>query len=469
MAISKKSGALRIALVNPPLFTKYPQPPMGLAQIAAVLEREGYYITIVDANALGLKPKQVISHIADANIVGLTAMTPTINTATSIAHHLKQANPNLTIILGGAHATLLPEETLTSAPEIDIIVRGESETTIIELLRALEYKQPLDDIQGISYRRNGEIISTVARSATVDLDSLPFPAYHLLPWQKYKPQPPHGRALPLAAIITSRGCPYQCAYCSKPIFGSKSRAQSPERVVDEIIYHKRRFGIREFAFYDDVFTLNKKTAYAIADEIIKRGLKIHWTCETRVNLVDKELLRHIKQSGCYAIAYGIESASQEILDALNKDITLEQVEEAVCLTREVGLQAIGYFMIGSPGENPETIVKTIQLAKKLKLDFAQFSITTPFPGTKLYQLYLDGKRGGISWENFIYEGTSNRTTPVFESNELSQADLRYWVRRAYKEFYLRPSYLWQRIRQVKSIGDLRVNLEGVSRLLRSII
>ena len=207
----------------------------------------------------------------------------------------------------------------------------------------------------------------------------------------------------------------------------------------------------------------------IADNMMRRGLKIHWTCETRVNLVDKELLQHMKQAGCYAIAYGIESASQKILDILNKDITLEQVEEAVCITREVGLQTVGYFMIGSPGESPETITETVQFAKKLKLDFAQFAITIPFPGTKLYDLYLKDKGDGISWESFIYEGIGRRVTPVFESNNLSRVDLQRWIKRAYKEFYLRPSYLWQRIKQTTSIGDIRVNFEGFSVLIQSIL
>jgi len=290
----------------------------------------------------------------------------------------------------------------------------------------------------------------------------------LLPWRRYEPHPPHGRALPFAAIITSRGCPYRCSYCSKPIFGSKFRAQSPERVVDEVAYYKDRFGVKELAFYDDVFTLNKKRAYAIAEEIIKRGLKIGWTCETRVNLVDKDLLSHMKQAGCYAIAYGIESASPEILDTLNKGITIDEVEEAIRLTQEVGLQTIGYFMIGSPGESPETIGKTIEFAKKLKLDFAQFAITTPFPGTELYNLYLKDKGSTIPWENFVYGGTGNKVTPVFESDELSRADLQYWTGRAYKEFYLRPSYLWQRIQQVNSIRDLRINAKGFFMLLGNI-
>ena len=459
----------KIALVNPVQSGVYSQPPLGLALLAAVLEREGYQVTVVEANALKLKPEAVVPQVSDADVVGLTAMTPTINSAMAIAHHLKKAYPQLTILLGGAHATLLPEETLAAASEIDIIVRGEGEQTIIDLLSALEHKKSLDNVPGISYRRDGEIINNTSNSKSTDMDSLPFLAYHLLPWEKYRPHPPHGRALPFAAIITSRGCPYQCSYCSKPVFGSKFRGQSPERVADEVAYLIKKFGIKEFAFYDDVFTLDKKRAYAIADEIIKRRPNIHWTCETRVDLVDKDLLRHIKQAGCYSIAYGIESGSEEILDTLDKGISLEQVEEAVRISREAGLQAIGYFMIGSPGESPETIRQTIKFAKKLKLDFAQFSITTPFPGTKLYNLYSDDKKvEQIQWENFVYAGSGSNVAPVFESDLLTRDDVRYWTGQAYKEFYLRPSYLWQRIRRTTSIGDLKVNIKGLTMLLDNI-
>jgi radical SAM superfamily enzyme YgiQ (UPF0313 family) len=183
--------------------------------------------------------------------------------------------------------------------------------------------------------------------------------------------------------------------------------------------------------------------------------------------VDKELLRRIKQAGSYAIAYGIESASPEIINTLSKDITLEQVEKAVHASSEVGLQTIGYFMIGSPGESPETISQTIQFAKKLKLDFAQFSVTTPFPGTELYDLYLATGGDNIPWENFVYAGAGRQIIPI--GSQLNSSDLQYWTRRAYREFYLRPAYLWQRIRQLTSIGELRVNLQGFGMLLRSII
>ena len=459
---------LKVTLINPTQPTKYPQPPMGIALIAAILVRAGYQVTVLDANALNLPPEAVAPMVSNADVVGLTAMTPTINAAIATARHLKQARPELPVILGGAHATLLPEETLAAAPEVDILVKGEGENTILEVLPALENNKPLHDIPGISYRAGDKIVSNPLHTELVDPDSLPFLAYHLLPMKRYKPHPPHGRALPFAAIITSRGCPYKCSYCSKPIFGARFRSQSPVRVVDEIAHLKQRFGIREFAFYDDVFTLNKKRAHAIADELIRRKLNIDWTCEARVGLVDTELLRHIRQAGCYSVSYGIESGSQEILNTLDKDITLEQAEQAVRTSQEVGLQTIGYFMVGSPGETPDTSRQTIQFAKKLKLDFAQFGITTPFPGTKLYDLYLNsGKGGDIPWESFAYTG-GYKAAPVFDSELLSRDDIRRWTRRAYREFYLRPGYPWQRIRRTTSWGDVKVGIKGIAMLLENI-
>jgi anaerobic magnesium-protoporphyrin IX monomethyl ester cyclase len=459
---------LKVALINPPQRTRYPQPPLGLALIAAILENAGYAVNLIDANALGLSAESISAMAAGADVVGITAMTPTIGSAITIARHLKEANPGLAVVMGGAHPTLLPGETLTSAPAVDIIVRCEGDETILELVQALENKRSIDAIAGISYRSGDKIIHTGDRTSAVDMDALPFPAYHLLPWQKYKPHPPHGMALPFAAMVTSRGCPYRCAYCSKPVFGSRFRAQSPARVVAEMAYLQERFGVREIAFYDDSFTLDKKRVAAIAETIIDKGLKIAWTCETRVNLVDKELLGYMKRAGCYSVAYGIESASPDIIKTLQKDITLEQVKKAVKESREAGLQVVGYFMLGSPGETPDTIEQTIDFAKKLRVDFAQFAVTTPFPGTELYDIYMRGRKESPAWESFVYAGTDNPTTPVFESDNLTRADLAAWTRRAYRRFYLRPSYVWQRLRRCTSPGAIRMNLKGLWMLLRSV-
>jgi radical SAM superfamily enzyme YgiQ (UPF0313 family) len=459
---------LNTVLINPPQFTRYPQPPLGLALLAGILEREKYPVKLIDANALNLQPAAAAGMISGADVAGITAMTPTVGAALSTARHIKQYHPGTKVVIGGPHVTLLPEETLMSSPDIDILCRGESDTTILELLPALENRLPLDNIAGISFRRNGKVVHTPDRTSVVDMDTLPYPAYQLLPWKLYQPHPPHGMASPFAAIVTSRGCPYRCAYCSKPVFGSKFRAYSPERVVGEIKYLQEKFGVKEIAFYDDSFTLDKKRAHAIAEKIIENKIKIAWTCETRVNLVDKELLKHMKESGCYALAYGIESASPEIIKVLQKDITTEQVVQAVRDSREAGLQVIGYFMLGSPGETPEDIEKTIDFARKLKVDFAQFSVTTPFPGTELYDIYMSKNKREIRWEDFVYAGTDNPATPVFESDKLTRSDLKAWTGRAYRRFYLRPSYFWQRLRRCTSWGEIRLNFKGFLMLLRSI-
>jgi anaerobic magnesium-protoporphyrin IX monomethyl ester cyclase len=459
---------LKITLINPPQFTQYPQPPLGLALIAAELEKAGYLVTLLDANALGLKPEEIPGMLAGAGVIGLTAMTPTITTALKTAALIKQVNPAAKIIIGGAHATMLPRETMASSPDIDIIVRGEGDESIIEVMKALEENRSLENISGISFRAGGTVIQTADRLNYVDMDSLPFPAYHLLPWKRYRPHPPHGMSMPFAAVVTSRGCPYRCAYCSKPVFGSKFRAQSPARVVDELAYLKDRFGVKEVAFYDDSFTVDKKRVHAIADRIISSGLKINWTCETRVNLVDKELLHHMEMAGCYAVAYGIESASPEIIKTLHKDTTIEQVEAAVRASRESGLQVIGYFMLGSPGDTPDTIQQTIDFAKKLKVDFAQFSVTTPFPGTELYDIYMQNRKESISWDSFVYAGTDNPTTPVFESDKLTREDLIKWLTLAYRDFYLRPGYFWQRLRRCTSWNEIKMNVKGFGMLLKSV-
>jgi anaerobic magnesium-protoporphyrin IX monomethyl ester cyclase len=459
---------LNITLINPPQFTRYPQPPVGLALITAILEKAGYAVTLLDANALDIKPEDIPAMVAGADVIGLTAMTPTISTTLKIAGYLKQSKPALKIIMGGAHATMLTQETMDSSRDIDIVIRGEGDESVLEVLQALEGNRLLDRVNGISYREGENIHFTADRTSLVDMDSLPFPAYHRLPWDKYRPHPPHGMSLPFAAIVTSRGCPYRCAYCSKPVFGSKFRAQSPVRTVDELAYLKDRFGVKEVAFYDDSFTLDKKRVNAICEKIMGSGLKIAWTCETRVNLVDQVLLHNMKQAGCYAVSYGIESALPEIIKTLHKDTTLEQVEEAVRYSREAGLQVVGYFMLGSPGETPESIRQTISFAKKLKVDFAQFSVTTPFPGTELYDIYMRNRKESISWDSFVYAGTDNPTTPVFESDKLSREDLKTWLRCAYRDFYLRPGYFWQRLRRCTSWNEIKMNLKGFGMLLKSI-
>jgi anaerobic magnesium-protoporphyrin IX monomethyl ester cyclase len=452
---------VKTVLINPPQNSKYPQPPLGLAGIAAVLERENYQVEVLDANALQLSDAEIVGEVGDSDVIGITAMTPFINSAIKVIKEVKKEKPGATVIAGGAHVTVLPEETLRNVPEIDIIVRGEGEQTAVELYDVLKSGGNLQGVRGIVYRDNGMVKSTPMRPPIVDMDSLPFLAYHLLPLPRYKPHPPHGRKLPFMAMLTSRGCPYNCIFCSKPIFGRKLRSQSPQRTTSEIKYLEGKFKIKEIAFYDDIFTLDTKRTIKLAREFKKHNLNIPWTCETRVDLVTEEILKSMKEAGCYMIAYGIESGNQTVLDNLRKKITIEQVRRAVEMTHDIGIQSVGYFMLGSPGETPATIRQTINFAKDLPLDFAQFSITVPFPGTDLYSLYLKQGINNENWDNFIYANLRSAGAPVFETASLSKSDLQKWSTTAYKEFYLRLSYIWDRLRKIGSPGNLKTNIRGL--------
>jgi radical SAM superfamily enzyme YgiQ (UPF0313 family) len=389
-------------------------------------------------------------------------MTPTINSALSVVEKVKQWDSNITVVLGGAHATILPEETLKSVSEIDVIVRGEGEQTMLEFIKVLdEDPNSIKQVLGICCREEGGVRSNPLRPPILDLDTLPFPAFHLLPMGKYRLHPPFGRRTPVMPIITSRGCPYNCIFCSKAVFGKKYRSNSPAYIVNEIQFLKERFGVKEIKLYDDVFTLDRKRVIAICTQLKDYGIDIPWSCETRVNLVNSELLRVMKDAGCYMIEYGVESGNQRVLDGLKKGITLEQTIKAFKLTHEAGIETVGYFMIGSPQETSETIQETVEFAKKLDPDFVQFSITTPYPATELYSLAVEEERVPEKWDEYVYHGPMSLGTQGFGTETLSREELRKWNKKAYTSFYFRWHYVWKKLRNMTSISDLKTNISGL--------
>jgi len=458
----------KISLINPPWNSKYPQPPLGLASLAAILEKEGYSPEIIDANALDLSANTIAQNTIHSDIVVITAMTPSINIVIGLVKKIRELNADATIVLGGAHPTILPEDTLKKCDDIDIIVKGEGETTILEIADSVEYDRHFSNIRGIFYRLNNTTQDNPPRELITDLESLPFLAYHLLPLKKYKFHPPHGRKRPHMAMLTSRGCPYHCTFCSKSVFGSVLRYQSPKRIVNEIEYLHERFNVKEIAFYDDIFTLKKDRVYEFIRELKERDLDIAWTCEARVNLVTPDLLEAMQKSGCYMVSYGIESGNQQILNSLNKNITIHQVEEAIETTHRSGIESVGYFIIGSPGETPATIRETIEFAKKLPLNYAQFAIATPYPGTEFFEIYRKSGYSNPNWDDFIYASLSSSNRPVFESTALTRTDLQEFNHQAYKEFYLRLSFIKDRLSGIHSVSDLTTAMKGAGMLVNMI-
>ena len=452
---------MKVALVNPNQYTSYPQPPLGLLTIASVIRQAGHEVKLVDANLEKLKSVSIIERVYDADIMGITAVTPTITEAKRIADTVKDAIPRMPIILGGAHGTLLPEETLHYG-SFDYIVQGEGEDAVKTLLRWFRPGGLNGRLIGVMHRGKGIIIDAGKAPDVKDLDALPILAYDLL-GKDYQPHPPHGLYPPAMPVITSRGCPYSCTFCSKPVFGNHYRAQSPERVLDELIYLKR-LGVREIIFYDDIFTLDRRRIMRLMD--LMTPLRLHWTCETRVDLVDGELLQEMKRAGCFAIAYGIESASSEVREGLCKRIKDADIVSAIYFTRKFGIQTIGYFMIGSPNETPQSIKDTIALAKALKLDYAQFAVTTPFPGSVLYDKYVEQGKP-IDWESFSYLRTDGKTMPVFESEHFTKADILKAVQQANRSFYLNPVYILRRLKRLLgSRVEWGITLRGLRMFLK---
>lgn len=449
----------------------YPYPPFGLALIAAVLEEKWNVLPILDGNFTNNYLDDLASVIKSKSIdvVGFSASTPFASKAMEGARLVKQIDPNILVVIGGPHATVLPEKTLLKCPFIDVAVCKEGEVTIQEIMNG----KPFEKIAGIVYRCDGKIIKNNERPFIKNLDSLPYPAFHLLPKfpKGYKPHPPKGSRGLWTSIMWSRGCPFNCVYCSREAsFGRTVRYYSPKYIVGLLRYFHNQFGINDVTFYDDVFTLDRSKTMKLLECIHpeKLGFNLSWDCETRVDLVDPELLQEMKRAGCHTIAYGIEHGVW-IHEIKGGRATLEQAEKAVRWTHEAGINTIGYFMIGFPRETSDTILETVEFAKKLDVTWVQFSITTPIPGSELYKQAIAITPGlDEYWDKLLYATNGNTDLPWLITKELSENDLAYWRQRAYKEFYLRWRYLWKRLSSIRSFSELKMNIEGLKMLLQMI-
>jgi radical SAM superfamily enzyme YgiQ (UPF0313 family) len=460
---------MKILLINPPNLNPISSvlptaleeerghnPPLGLLYIAAYLrEKEpSYSIEIIDCPTENLDYSKIEEKIKEykPNIVGVTVMSFTLLDALAVAKIVKKINPQIKIVFGGPHAHIFGKETLELGNS-DFMVMGEGEKTFHQLVKNIDNEENLKKISGlIFYNKNHELINTGLPSLIDNLDELPFPARDLINNEKYSSV--LGTSNLITTLITSRGCPYQCIFCDRPQLGKKFRARSAENVVNEMEECVKKYQIKEFLVYDDTFTIDRQRTVNICKEIIDRKLNITWDIRARVNTVDKELLALLKQAGCERIHYGVESGTQKILDVLNKGITIEQAEKAFNLTKKEKIQTLAYFMIGNPSETKEDILKTINFAKKLNPDYVHITITMPFPATRLYYLALN--KGIISkdvWLEFAKNPVKEFYPPVWEE-VLTKDEMHSLIKKAYREFYFRPSYLFKRILNLRSFGEL---------------
>jgi radical SAM superfamily enzyme YgiQ (UPF0313 family) len=365
---------MRTLLVNPPYpFSEIPIMPMGLAYIAAVLEQGGNEVQVLDLLVSKCSNEKIRSKVEEyePDIVGVTSVTMNYPIASSILECCKGVNKDIITVIGGPHVTFCPEQTLNEAPWIDIVVRGEGEQTMLDIVGG----KKLEDVDGIAYRSGG-IKLTRERSLIQDLDRLPLPARHLYPLSRYHALDCH------CSLVTGRGCPFNCIFCvGSKMGGRKARYRDPRLVVDEI-EQALDYGFTEVNMEDDLLTLNHRHVHAFCDEILARGLKFNWSVFSRVDTVNLELLRKMKTAGCTWMLYGVESGNQQILDTVKKKITLDKIREGVRLGKEAGIDVMASFIIGLPGETKETLRENIRFAMELETTWG-FNVLSPFPGTEV--------------------------------------------------------------------------------------
>ncbi len=463
----------KIIFVNPPLSiedrygVKHQSggqtPPLGLLCLATMAREKGFDASILDAAALQLGYRETVGAILEQapGCVGITAVTISIAHAAELAARLKKADPGLVVMIGGPHLTALPGETMERYPQFDLGVVGEADHTIVELLEALESGRDLSQVKGLILRTPAGTAGTAPRERVGKMDELPMPAWELLPdLTRYYCPPVHTlKRIPAALLVASRGCPGKCTFCDRSVFGNVLRAYSARYTFEMIkeLYH--RHGVREIQLRDDNFTAYRSRTLELCALLREARLDLVWTCAGRVDMVNPELLRAMKEAGCWQIWYGVESGSDEILARIMKNTTTRQVRDAVRMTRDAGISPCGFFMLGHPGETPATLESTIRFSRELPLDEAHFSFTTPFPGSWLYDHAEEHGTFDRDWSRL------NGWLPVFVPRGLTAAALEAASKRAFRGFYFRPRIILSYLLRIRSLRHAAIYFRGFMALL----
>lgn len=445
---------MKIALINAP-GKEIRVEPLGLEYLASSLKSNNIGVTLIDATIEGLSEEKFVSTLRkiDPDVIGISMTTMGLLQDLKGLSLAKKACPDAKIVVGGPHPSAVPIELMNSVKDIDFAVIGEGEITLVEVIKSLENSEDLKNINGIAFKENGNIKLTQSREQIKNLDSIPFPSREFIDFKKVVAGLPFGRRKPFSIMMTSRGCPYKCIFCSKSVFGNKYRYRSVKDVMKEIEY-LISFGIKEIRFYDDIFTLNQKRIIELCEELITSNFDLIWSCEGRVDTVSRDLLEKIKKAGCYHISYGVESGSQKILDRAKKGINVSQTRGAFKITKEVGLEASAFFMFGLPGESKETLKETLSVIKDIQPDFISASPVWIPPETELFRIAKEEKLiENIDWCNF----SGSKFSPItigspsqYIPKDLTKEDLISFTRRFYFWYYLNPRRAYRSLKVIRN-------------------
>jgi len=385
--------------------------------------------------------------------VGFSTTLFSLSAALRLATVVKRHHPGTVTSIGGSGTVFQADQLFAACGSLDIVARGEGERTVVAIAKAIEDGRPPRGIPGTAFAGGGLPEETPADDY-IDMDRVPRPALDLLPLHRYRLHPPFGVYPPGQYIESARGCPYGCSFC---MLSRKLRERSADLVVDDVIDLRDRYGAREVHFVDPTFTATRDRVLAICEGLIRRKARVHWTCKTRCDVVDREMLTAMAASGCYSISYGVESAEPAILEGFNKGITVEQIETCLRETKRAGIRALAYLMIGAPGETDETVRRTMALMRRCQPDFALYAQIQPEPQGQFGAEV--GGRGIFSEEDLIayYLRDDHSVLKRSSTAGFPAAQVDRWVSRAFADFYFRPRYVLGRLRDLRSTAEF-VNL-----------
>ena len=419
------------------LYVDKSYPPLGLGYLAAVLEKAGYEVRLFDLFDATFEEAERMIKEEKADVVGISCnLTDFRWSSIRLAQIAKRVNPNVVVVMGGSHVTNLYRQIIENFP-VDFVVRFEGEFTLLELVQTLESRGDLRDVEGIAFKdKAGVVVKNEDRPPIADLDSLPFPAYHFFNFGKYiRYSSPimfkgkKAREMKSSNIMASRGCPFNCRYCSvTKYWRGQCRLRSVENVVDEMETLHKDFDVNHFNFFDDTFTLNPERVINLCKEIIRRKLDVCWECVTRVDSVSAEMLTWMKKAGCLSVSYGVESGSSAVLEAINKKQTRDQIIKAFKMTHEAGILAYILLMVGNPNESERSIDETIELLGIIKPDKIRTNLTKVYPATDLYRISV--QRGLVNDEYWLTE----KAAPIFTA-ENSLDKLKNWEAKINISYY----------------------------------
>lgn len=466
----------KVLLVYPPVKNKFGEyasvgsssPPMGIVYLGTLLKEKGYVVRLLDCDNAKMTPEAVLSVVEQwqPDCVGISAVTITIESALELFKRIKRFNRDILTILGGFHITVLPEETLRSSGDIDVGVLGEGELTLLELLDSINSGTDISRVAGVIFKRNGNLVQTRPRDLIPDLDVLPLPDFSLLPDFPAGYFPAAHRSFmgrPTGFLLASRGCPFNCSFCGRGLWGASVRAYCVPYVMKIIESMIERYHIRSLLIGDELFFADLRKNADFCREMIKRRLnkRIKWVCSSRVDTLKPQLLKLMKAAGCEQISFGIESGSQKILDILNKGTTPKMIRDTMRMVRKTGIGASGTLMLGNPGETRQTIKQTIDFVTGLEIDYVVVWFFTPLPGSRIYNEY---KRYGSLTGSYAQQNCMDVTFVPFGLTKEQLVDSQQEL---YRRFYLRPARVLQEISRVQrpSLFRLKTLCAGARKLL----